>query len=276
MRRAFRVVFRRSHIAREVDDELAFHLEMRTRRLMADGLDAESARRVALQQFGDMESVRQSCVTMDQERERAMQRANLLDELRQDVIYAVRTLRRNLGFAAVVIVTLALGIGANTAIFTLIDAVLLRTLPVRDPSGLVAVGDPSRVGGVSMGMPRGDLISSPLYRELRDRNHLVSGLLASGRTNRLDVFAGPASGEPEHPRGRLVSGNYFSVLGIPALFGRTFGPEEERGVGASPVIVLSHEYWTRRFAADASIVGRQININGSPYTIIGVTSPGFA
>src|SRR5690349_15310986 len=128
MRRVFRLGLRRS-LASDVDDELAFHIEMRTRKLMAEGLSESDARREALRQFGDMNSIRENCLTMDQQRARAERRANVFADLRQDFAFALRTLGRNVAFTALVVLTLAIGIGANTAIFTLIDAVLLRTLP---------------------------------------------------------------------------------------------------------------------------------------------------
>ena len=132
----------------------------------------DAARREALRQFGDVESVRNDCVTFDEERERTMRRRNHCEELKQDIVYAARTLRRNLGFSLVVVLTLALGIGANTAIFTLIDAVLLRTLDVPHPEQLVAIGNPARVSSMSKGGVRLDLLSYPLYQEIR-RAHRV-------------------------------------------------------------------------------------------------------
>src|ERR1043166_7585353 len=133
MRRVFRIPFGKTHITREVDDELSFHFEMRIQRLVAAGWSYDAARREALRQFGDVASVRESMVTMDEQRERAMRRANMMSELQQDIVYALRTLKRNIGFTAVIVGALAVGIGANTAIFTLIDAVLVRTLPVDHP-----------------------------------------------------------------------------------------------------------------------------------------------
>ena len=146
MRRVFRLPFSRPPIEREVDAELAFHLEMRERQLIAAGMDPQAAKHEALRQFGDMHSVRDFCVTLDEDRERAMKRANRMEELGQDLRYAFRTLRRNPAFTAVVVLTLALGIGSNTAIFTLIDAVILRHIPVRYPEELVAIGHTARVG----------------------------------------------------------------------------------------------------------------------------------
>jgi predicted permease len=277
MRRAFRLPTRRAHLRTEVEEEIAFHLEMRARRLVAGGMLPEDARAEALRQFGNVESVRQSCVTLDHQRERAMRRTNFLDELRRDVLYAFRTMRHNPVFTAVVVVTLALGIGANTAIFTLVDAILLRPLPVSEPDELVAIGDPTRVGSMSMGSPRADLFSYPLYRDVRERQRAFTGVLASGRIRRLDVrVSGSPSDDAEHPRGRYVSGNYFDVLGVPAAVGRTFGSEEDRAPGASPVVVISHGYWTRRFAADRAAIGRTVTIDGVPMTIIGVAQRGFA
>jgi predicted permease len=273
MRRAVRFIFRRAQIVEAVDDELAFHLDMRTQRLIACGMPPDAARREALRQFGDVDSVRHNCVTYDEERERTMRRRNYSEELLQDLTYAARTLRRNFGFSLVVVLTLALGIGANTAIFTLIDAVMLRPLDVRRPSELVAVGDPARVTSMSTGGPRFDLISYPLYQEVRNRASVFQGVLASGRADRVQV--GIDGREPERVRGRYVSGNFFSVLGVPAALGRTFGAEEDAGPGASPVVVISHDYWERRFAADPRAIGKKILINDIPLTIIGVARSGF-
>ena len=275
MRRVFRIPFRRPPIEREVDDELAFHLEMRERQLIAAGMDPKAAKQEALRQFGDMHSVRDFCVTLDEDRERAMKRANRMEELGQDLRYAFRTLRRNPAFTAVVVLTLALGIGANTAIFTLIDAVILRHLPVRHPEELVAIGNTARVSSLSQGSPRADLLSYPLFRDLRERNTLVSGLVASGRVARLDVRVG-ASGEPQHPRARFVSGNYFQVLGVPAQAGRTFDGSEDKRIGGSPVVVISDGYWTRLFDRDPRAIGRSITINGAGFTIIGVAPAGYS
>jgi len=276
MRRVFRIPFGRAHIGREVDDELSFHLEMRAQRLIAAGWTPDAARQEALRQFGDVAAVREDCVIMDEQRERAMQRADVMGELQQDISYALRTLRRNFGFTAVIVGALALGIGANTAIFTLIDAVLVRSLPVSHPEQLVAVGDPTRVGSMSNGAPRTDLLSYPLFRDLRDQNRVFSGVLASGRTDRLDVRVEGTSGEFEHPRGRFVSGNYFSLLGVGAFAGRTFDASSDAIVGASPVATISYGYWTRRFHNDPSAIGKTILINGIKITIIGVTPAWFS
>jgi predicted permease len=278
MRRVFRLPFGRANIAREVDDELAFHLDMRVQRLVAAGMSPEAARSEALRQFGNVDDVRQDCMRMDEQRERAMSRANVWDELVQDAAYAVRTLRRNPGFATIIVLALAIGIGANTAIFTLIDAVVVRGLPVPHPEQLVAVGDTRRVSSLSQGSPRTDIISYPLYRDIREHFGSFSGVLASGRVDRMDVRVGTSnSGEAgaEHPRGRFVSDNYFSVLGIPAFRGRTFAGTEDAVPGGAPVAVISYGYWTARFHRDAGVIGTTVSINGVRVAIVGVTPNGF-
>lgn len=276
MRKVFRMPLARTHIARDVDDELAFHLETRTQRLIAAGWTPDAARQEALRQFGDVDGVRRNCVIMDQQRERAMRRTDLAGELQQDIWYALRTLRRNMGFTIVIVCALALGIGANTAIFTLIDAVLVRSLPVSHAEQLVAVGDPVRVSSMSNGSPRTDLLSYPLYKDLRDQNQVFSGVLASGRTGRADVRIEAGAGEFEHPRARFVSGNYFSLLGVPAIAGRTFDASADDVPGASPVATISYGYWTQRFHNDPSAIGRAITVNNLKITIIGVTPPAFS
>jgi predicted permease len=275
MRRVFRIPFRRGNIAREVDDELTFHLEMRAQRLIAAGWSVDAARAEALRQFGDVANVRDHCVTMDQQRERAMHRANLFGELQQDIVYALRTLRRNVGFTAIIVAALALGIGANTAIFTLIDAVIVRSIPVSDPEQLVAIGDPARVSSFSQGSPRVDLLSTPLFNDLRSGARSFSDILASGRAGRLDAHLGESGAELEHPRGRFVSANYFRLLGISAARGRVFDGTEDQNVGGSPVATISYGYWTRRFHNDLSIIGRRIVIQGIKITIICVAPEAF-
>ena len=152
-KRIFRVREGSRHVERDVDDELAFHLAMRTRKLVDAGLDAESARVKALEQFGDFTGVRDECLTIDHDLERRMRWTDFLSNLRQDLAYALRSLRQHKQFAAVVLAILTLGIGANTATFTLIDALMLRSLPVANPDQLVTMGDPSAVGSGWHGTP---------------------------------------------------------------------------------------------------------------------------
>lgn len=275
-RLVFRLGVGAKHVERDVDQELAFHVEMRTRKLIAAGLDPDAARERAIEQFGDLRAVRAECVDIDYEKERAVRRTNYISDLRQDVLYALRTMRQNAGFTAVVLLTLALGIGANTSTFTLIDALLLRTLPVPYPEQLVTVGNPARTGGLSEGSPRNDIVSYPVFADVRDQTHTLRGMYASGRTDRLDVLVDKGQPEPEHPHGRFVSANYFSILGVPAVVGRTFTPDEDRIPAGAPVVVISYGYWQSRFAGVRSAVGRTISVNGVPLTIVGVAPATFA
>jgi predicted permease len=281
----FRLQHGPQRVERDVDTELGFHLDMRTQRLIEHGLDPASARAQALRQFGDWDQVRSELVAIDSQQAKTDKRANYLAELRQDTVYAVRALRHNLGFALVVVLSLAIGIGANTAIFTLIDALLLRPLPVPEPDRLVVIGDPRRTNSASDGSLRTDLFSYPVYVDLSRRPQLLEGLAATGRTGRLDVTIDQATSpsarstldaaEAEHPRGRLVSGNYFAVLGVPTWIGRPLTVDDDRSANGSPVAVISYAYWQRRFQGDRGVLGRTITINRIPFTIVGVTPPGF-
>lgn len=277
MRRVFRLPGGSSkQIGREVDDELAFHMEHRVEQLIASGLSPEAARAAALRQFGDMTGVRQDCVTYDLEREADARRRDWFENLRQDVAFAFRTLRRNRGFAALVILALALGTGANTAIFTLINAVMLRQLPVVHPEQLVIVGDPSRVNGHHTGSPRPDLFSALVFRDVRAGTRVFSDVVASGASERLDVVLEPASADLEHPSARYVSENYFAMLGVGLSAGRGFDTTALHTKSPAHEIVVSHAYWLNRLHGDASIVGRPITVDGVKLTIVGVAAPGFS
>lgn len=179
----------------------------------------------------------------------------------QDLRYGLRQLRRNPGFTAVVIFSLALGIGANTAIFSLIDAALLRMLPVADPARLVTIGCSSD-----------NAFAYPAFLQLRDRNQVFSGVLAF-RT--LGDFDFEVDGRGGLAKGQVVSGNYFSVLGVKPILGRVITPEDDKVADGAPVAVISYVYWVERFNRDPSAVGKRIVLNGSPFTIVGVTPPEF-
>jgi predicted permease len=200
--------------------------------------------------------------------------------LLQDLKYGVRMLAKNPGYAAVVVLCLALGIGANTAIFTLINAVMLKSLPVEKPDELVLFGE-GRMAGTSVidGIPSPgpwELVSYPLYKEYRDDNQVFQGVCAfQSNEARLNLRIG-GTGAPEEPVfGKVVSGNYFSVLGVKAAAGRTLTSEDDALAGAHPVAVISYGYWQRRFSRDPSVVGSVIDISGIPFTIVGITAPGF-
>ena len=186
----------------------------------------------------------------------------------QDLRYALRTLATAPAFTFVVVLTLALGIGANTAIFSLTDQVLLRLLPVKAPDRLVMLDGPGAFQGRTFNTAT---FSYPMYRDFRDQNTVFDGVLAR--------FPAPitlmADGQAERVSGELVSGNYFDVLGVRAHVGRTFTPDDDRTPGGHPVVMLSHHYWTRRFGADPRVLNRTVTLNGLPMTIVGVAPPGF-
>src|SRR6266542_3702308 len=188
-----------------------------------------------------------------------------------DLKFAFRQLLKNPGFTAVAVLTLALGIGANTAIFTVINTVLLRSLPVKNPDELVQV----LVTGLS-GQPN-YTFSYPFYERLRDGGRSLSGLFAAGGVGREDRLIVPNGGnaEVEFVRAQAVSGNFFSVLGVPALLGRTITDTDDRPGNPQAVAVISHSFWQRRFGGDASVVGKAITFEGKPFTIVGVAPPGF-
>src|SRR5580765_1562605 len=185
-----------------------------------------------------------------------------------DIRYALRTLRKSPGFTAVVVVTLALGIGANAAIFSLTDQMLLRTLPVKDPQQLVLLDGPGAFQGRTF---NNGTFSYPIYRDFRDRTTVFDGVIGRFPAP-LTLLAG---GQSERVSGELVTGNFFDVLGVRAQIGRTFTPDDDRTPGGQPVVVLTHNYWMRRFAGDRGVLNRNISLNGLPMTIVGVTPPGF-
>src|SRR5215813_8176757 len=197
----------------------------------------------------------------------------------QDLRYGVRMLLKHKGFTAVAILSLALGIGANTAIFSLIDALMLRALPVQRPDQLVLFGNADSAG-ITIGFPDSswDLFSYPTYREFRERNQVFADLAAvhsfGSRVHGI-VQSSTSSGELEPINAQMVSGTYFSVLGVNALVGRTIEESDDASPGAHPVVVASYSWWQRRFAGDPSIIGNSITIDKTAYTIVGVAPQEF-
>ncbi|MEO8025118.1 MAG: ABC transporter permease [Bryobacteraceae bacterium] len=189
--------------------------------------------------------------------------------LLEDARYAFRTLRKSPVFTTVALLSLALGIGANTAIFSLLDQVLLRLLPVREPQQLVILNQGGPFNGRVMG---NNMFTYPTYRELRDQVESFDGILARFGTDASMSHGG----RTEVVRADLVSGNFFQVLGVPATLGRTLTPEDDTKPGAHPVVVLSDGYWRRRFGGDPSILNATIRVNNMPMTVIGVSAAGFS
>src|SRR5262245_19645145 len=189
--------------------------------------------------------------------------------LQRDFKHAIRRLRRSPGFALIVVLTLGLGVGANAAIFSLMDQVLIRPLPVRQPSELVLLDGPGAFQGRTFNEMT---FSYPMYKDFRDRNEVFSGVLARFPTQMTVVW----KGQPERVDGELISGNYFEILGVTPAVGRVFNAADDRTPGAHPVAILSHGYWLRRFGGDPSVINQTLVVNGHPMTIVGVTQPGFA
>lgn len=253
----FRSLFRKRRVEQELTDELRFHLEKLIEEQAAKGMTPEEARYAALRELGGVGQIKEEC--------RDMRQVNYIENFLQDVRYGLRQLRRSSGFTAVAIITLALSIGANTAIFSLIDAVMLRKLPVRNPHELVQFATVGPYGFSNF--------SYPGFKRFRDENHVFSGMLAIGWLNGLDASV---NGQAESLQGRVVSGNFFSLLGVNAYIGRTFSTQDDKTPRGSPVTVISHTYWKRRFGLDPSAVGKGITLNRTPFTIVGVTPADFS
>src|ERR1039457_6522792 len=251
-------------IDRDLEEEMRFHLDMKARAAVESGSPGphpgSAGRRAAHLQFGG--------ATRWREISREAWGWSALEHLLQDLRYAARMLRHNPGFAAVALLSLALGIGANTAIFSLINAVLLRMLPVQRPEQLVFVENVGARGG-------GGAPPYPCFEQFRDRNHYFSGLSAFSADNmRISI-----DGRPEEVMAQHATGNYFAVLGLKAWAGRTFGPTDDSVIGKGgpdgPVAVISYRYWKRRFAGSPTVLGRVVQLEGRAVTIIGVTPPEF-
>ena len=246
-------------LAREVDEELEFHVEMRARELMAQGVAEGEARTAARHRLGDTPELRRTLRRAGKDRDRAMRRTEWLAELRQDLLYGFRTLARNPGFTAIALLTLGVGIGATTAIFSAVNAVILRPLAVPDVDRVMLVAElyEGRPADVSVGN----------FVDWRTANVARPVFAHLGAINwRSFTLAGE---QPERVLGAAVTADYFGVMGIRPFRGRVFSAEEDRPGGAR-VVVLGHRLWQRRFGADPSTVGRVILLNGLPHTVLGV------
>jgi predicted permease len=271
---------RRNQFDRELEEEMRFHQMMRAEENRDGGLSAEESRYAAQRQFGNQ--------TLLLEGSREMWAFRWIEILWQDIRYGVRMLMKNPGFTSVAVLTLALGIGANTAIFSVVDAMLLKMLPVKDPAALalfkaIAPREFSAGNYINSynGLIEADkatgqiaLTSFPYQSFQRMREHqpqsALSDIFAFGDVS-LNVNA---NGMVEAASGQAVSGNYYAGLGVKAVLGRTIIDSDDT-IAATPVAVLSYRYWRKRFNGNEAIIGQQINLNKAAFTIIGVTPPGF-
>jgi hypothetical protein len=205
----------------------------------------------------------------------------MIADLWQDLRYAARNLRQKPAFAALLVTTLALGVGANIAIFSLVDAVLLRSLPVGEPDRLVLFSD-GAARGRQLGPPpafqgRIVLYSFPLYERLRDGAE--GWRVAAQDSNVTSSIVRRQSSETDagdSAKGRIVTSNFFEVLGVSAYRGRTFASSDHDAAGASAIVVLAFDYWERRFGGDLELIGQNLTVNGAQYRVVGITPPGFS
>ena len=250
-------------VEREVDDELQQHLELRAREYEEQGLAPDAARRAAQQRFGDVESVRRQCRELARERNRDRRRREWRSEARQDLRFAARQIVRQPAFSLTAVLTLALGIGATTAIFAAVHAVLVRPFAYRQPDGVVLVST------VWRGQPGGD-VSAGNYVYVQERARGVRPLAAAAYASMNLADEDTA----ERVVGALVTHEFFDVFGVAPAIGRVFTPAEDTP-GQDRVVVLSHGLWRRRYGADPAALGREIRIGGIPHRIIGVMPAGF-
>ncbi len=271
-----RNLFRKTQAEREMDEELRGYIDAAAREKMRSGMSREQALRAARVEMGSTDAVKEGI--------RGAGWESTLEALGQDIRYGARQLRRSPGLTAVAVISLALGIGANTAIFSMLNAVLLKSLPVQNPGQLVVLNWfsqewPEVVSSLS-GSMEGDgsgrttstSFSYPAYEQIRDHAEVFNSTTAvAGVESELNVGFG---GQPGRALGELVSGNFFSTLGIQSTVGRLLSPEDDK-LQAAPAAVISYGYWQRRFGGDASVLGRPITVNSASFIMVGVTPPDF-
>src|SRR5437899_3892211 len=266
-----RSILQRSRMEGEMDAELRFHIEAFAEDLVRSGVPRQEALRRARIEFGGIERAKEEC--------RDARGVNLIESLTQDLRFGLRMLRKNPGFTAIAVLTLALGIAVNATMFSMVSAFLLRRPPGREPSRVVVIS------GVNPAQSfQSDLngVSAPNYLAWRAANHAFEEMAAADDYRSVALTAqGPntngqtdSTGRPEAIRSAAVSPNYFRVLGVSPQFGRTFAEGEDQA-GHDHVVILRHELWERRFGSDNSLLGRTIRLNRENYTIIGVMPANF-
>ena len=246
----------------EVDEEIAFHIEMRTRELVERGLDPRTAREIVLARVGDLTRLKRTCVDLGRKRDREMRITQWIEERKDDVAGALRQMRASPGFAIVAVLTLAVGIGANSAIFAIADATLLRPLPFASPANrLMMLWEPSN----------GVLIqTTPLdYKDWAEQNRTFDAMAAFSFPGPLPMAGN--GGTMELASAQSVTARFFEVLGVTPVAGRTFLSSDD---GAN-VVVLNEGFWRDRFGADPAVIGRSITLGGRPQTVIGVVPSRF-
>src|SRR5262245_61751879 len=253
----WRNLFHKARKEQELAEEIDAYLEMLIGQKVNEGLDPADARRAALIELGGKEQIK------EQVWEARM--GHQLETLWQDLRYGLQTLRRNPSITVVAVLSLALGIGANTAIFSLMDAVLLKTLPVKNSEQLFFLekaGVPVNHNG----------LSQAFFEQSRAQRETLAGVCAFANSLRVNAVV---DGQAEVAQAQQVSGGFFVMLGVNALLGRILTENDDKIPGGHPVVVISYNYWQRRFGRDPGVVGKSVAVNGHPFTIIGVTPPDF-
>src|SRR5438874_6274931 len=264
-----RSLFRWAQADQEVDDELRDHLERKTEEYVAQGMTQEEAHRRARLELGGIEQTKEKC--------RDARHVTWIQDVIQDLRHALRRLRMAPAFTSATVLTLALGIGATTSIFTLVDAVLLKSLPVVNPGELYRLGKESRCcyqGGYSQ-EKEFSLVSYDLYKYFRDNTKGFSELAAFPASRSLIGVrrAGSSEAAQSYPS-EFVSGNYFAMFGIAAYAGRVLTPKDDQP-GAPPTAVMSYRLWQEKYGSDPSVIGGVFDVNEKPVTVVGITPPGF-
>src|SRR5215471_10843885 len=254
--RRVRALYRSDEVHQEIEAELQFHLEMRTEENIRSGMTPEEAGSEAQKRFGPAGRIKEDGYDV--------RGGRWLETIWRDTRYAIRLLIKRPGFTVVAILTLGLGIGANTAIFSVINALLLRPLPIERPGELVTLN--TTFEGHSF-----TTFSYPNYKDYRDRNQAFAGLIAY----QFAPLSMSHEGINERLWGYLVSGNYFDVLGVRAALGRVISTSDDQTPGGHPVAVISDRCWRDRFGGDQNIISKEVLVNGRSYTVIGVAPPGF-
>ena len=252
-----RGLFWPGRVEANLNEELDTHIEMLVEENLRRGMSPEEARYAARRSFGAVEQMREAY--------REQRGVPMLETFAQDVRYGLRQLRRSPGFTTVAILTLALGIGANTAIFSVVNTVLLRALPYENADRLVMVWGNDRAHGYNT-----DQVSPPDFRDWQSQNHVFESM--AGSTDVMYTLTG--AGDPAPIIGYEFSAEYFHVLGVAPLIGRTFAPEEEQD-GKNHVVVLGYRLWQSRFGGDRGMAGKTVTLNGAPYTVVGIMPPAF-
>ncbi|HEY9226704.1 MAG TPA: ABC transporter permease, partial [Gemmatimonadaceae bacterium] len=267
MKRIFRSSNVRPDDKRDVSDELRFHIDMRTQEFIDAGLSPEDARRAASGAFGDVDAIDAELRVGRALRTRAQARRDWVRELAADVAFAFRTLRKNAGFTLATLATLALGIGAATAVFTVVNGVLLRPLPYPDPSRLQMLWLTDTKNALGGELP----LSVGWYLDAARAGKSFASMAAF----RSASYTITGRGDPEQVAGSRATPSLFTVLGVRPALGRTF-VDADAAPGGPRVVLLSHELWQRRFGGDPQIVNKQIELGGAAFTVLGVMPPGFA